>query len=92
MKSGHIERPSCLLACHCLSLVITTLSLRISPGKNLGQDAQRSRSAFGKSLPIFGPLLASTGPEGLGVSWKIRAWESVRLGCEAHPFLLFPAV
>lgn len=23
---------------------------------------------------------------------KIRAWESDRLGCETHPFLLFPAV
>ena len=70
MRSGRIECPSRLLVQHSLSLVITTLHLRISPGKNLGQDAQRSRSAFGKSLPVSGPLLASTSLEGLGVSWK----------------------
>lgn len=70
MRPGRIECPSRLLAQHCLSPVITTLRLRISPGKNLGQDAQRSRSAFVKSLSVSGPVLASTSLGGLGVSWK----------------------
>lgn len=84
MRLGSIECPSCLLACYYLSLVITTL-VSEPPGRTLGRML-RDLGLLLASPPIFGPLLASTSPEGLRVSWKIRAWESIRLGVKPTHF------
>lgn len=65
---------------------------RVSPGENLGQEAQRTGSEFGKSLLISGSLLAPTDLERLGASWRNKGLGIRQTWCECGPPLLFPAV